>query len=48
MKKIIRIVRRIIKIIINGFINLTPEIIPMENPIVIRKIKLSKRVKSRP
>ena len=48
IKNRIMIVRIMIKISKNGFTNFTPEIIPIENPAIIKKPKLNKRVKRRP
>ena len=48
IKKIIKIVRNIINIITNGFTRSTPVMIPITNPVIIRKIRLNRRVKRRP
>ena len=48
MRKIIRIVKVIIKIMVSGFTSFTPEITAIEYPKKIKKIKLNKRVISRP
>ena len=48
MKKIMMIVRIMIKIITNGLTSSTPVIIPIENPVMIKKTRLIKRVNRRP